>query len=103
MPSSVPEALVVVAAVTARASPKSATLTDAVLAEDDVLGLDVAVDEARVVGGGDRLEDRVEQVEGGARRERSLGGEHVAQGAPRDVLHGQEHRREPVESSSPWS
>jgi hypothetical protein len=67
-------------------------LDDTVLAEDDVLRLDVPVDEAGVVRGGDGLEDWVEEVEGGPRRQGSLGAEDVAERAARDVLHGQKNQ-----------
>ena len=43
------------------------------------------------VGRGERLQDRVHDVEGRPRRERALGLHHLAQGLAGDVLHGQEH------------
>ena len=67
------------------------TTTGAVLAQDDVLRLHVAVDDARVVGDGQRVEHRQDDVERGPGRQRTLGVEDLAQGLPGDVLHGEEH------------
>ena len=66
-------------------------LDGAVGAEDDVLGLDVAVDEPGRVGGREGLEHRLEDVERGARGERALGLDDLPEGLPGDVLHREEH------------
>ena len=64
-------------------------LDPAVVRQQDVLGLDVAVHEPGGVGGGERHEHRLEQVERPRRRQRALGAEHVAQGAAGHPLHHQ--------------
>jgi hypothetical protein len=56
---------------------------------EHVLGLDVAVDQAGGVRGGQGVEDLLGGVEGVPQGERAPLDEHVAQRAPRDVLHGQ--------------
>ena len=61
--------------------------------DQDVLRLDVAVDDARLVRRGDRLEDLLQQGEGSARRQRRLVADQVAQGMTSgDVLHREEQR-----------
>ncbi len=62
-----------------------------VLAQDDVLGLDVAVDDAGPVRGAERLQDRGHDVEGRPRGERALCLHDLAQRLPGDVLHREEH------------
>ena len=65
-------------------------LDRAVVVDDDVLGLDVAVDQALGVRLGERLQHRLEHVEGGPGREQALLAQDVAQGLAGDVLHRQE-------------
>jgi hypothetical protein len=67
-------------------------LDPAVVGEQDVLGLDVAVDDACLVRGAERREDRLEHVEGLPRREPTVLAHQVAQRAAGDVLHREEHR-----------
>ena len=77
----------------ARHGPGQAEVGDldrAVVVDDDVLGLDVTVDQAVVVRLAEREQHRLEDVEGGPRRERPLGLHDLAQGLARHVLHGQE-------------
>jgi hypothetical protein len=70
--------------VTARASPKSATLT-----RPHVLGLHVAVDHVRAVRRGEGLEDGLGDREGLTDGQRTLVREPSTQVGPCDVLHGQ--------------
>ena len=70
--------------------PEVGDLDRAVVVDDDVLGLDVAVDQALGVRLGERLEHRVEHVEGRPRREQALLAHDVAQGLPGHVLHREE-------------
>ena len=65
-------------------------LDRAVVVDDDVLGLDVAVDQALGVGLGERLQHRLEHVERGPGREQALLAQDVAQGLAGHVLHRQE-------------
>src|SRR5665647_1798334 len=65
-------------------------LDGAVLAQYDVLGLDVAVDQAGAVRRPESLENRMEDVEGGAWGQRSLGLHDLSQRQSVDQLHGQE-------------
>ena len=62
-----------------RARPKSATFTSPLMAEHDVLGLDVAVDDARFGGLAQGGDDLAEHVEHDARVEGRLALEHLAQ------------------------
>ena len=91
MPSSTPVCAVDVAAGDGAGQPEVGDLDHAVLAQDDVLGLDVAVDQAGAVRRAERLQDRVEDVERRARGQRALGLHHLAQGVPGDELHREEH------------
>src|SRR5690606_28766815 len=59
----------------------------AVLAEEDVGRLDVAVDDAALVGCGQRLGDLVEDGSRLAESQRALAGQVVLQGDAGDVLH----------------
>ena len=79
--------------------PEVGDLDLAVVGEDDVLGLDVAVDQPAACAAASAIEDRLEDVERLARGERPLLAEDVTQRLPSDVLHG-EVRTSP---SSPWS
>ena len=65
-------------------------LDPVVVGEQDVLGLDVAVHQAGLVGGAERGEHRLEHLERLARAEVALGPDQVAQGAPADELHREE-------------
>ena len=89
--STPPVAVCRVSVVTALASPKSATFTrpPTIVGDEDVLGLDVAMDHAGAVGGGERRDDRLEQRQRLGRRHRGLGADHVAQGVAGDQLHHQ--------------
>ena len=83
--STPPVAVCWVSALTALARPKSATLTRPVVGDQDVLGLDVAVDQAGPVGGGERRETGSTSGQRAGRRHRALLADHVAQGVPGDV------------------
>ena len=61
-----------------------------VTTDDDVLGLDVAVDDPRRVGCPERAEDRLEDREGLPRRERRLLVDDVPQRLALDELHHEE-------------
>ena len=65
-------------------------LDGAVVVDDDVLGLDVAVDQALGVGLGERAQHRLQHVERGPRRKQPLLAHDVAQGLAGHVLHRQE-------------
>ena len=86
-----PVAVCWVSALTALARPKSATLTrpPALVGDQDVLGLDVAMDDAGAVGGGERRDDRLKQRQGMGRGHWGLGADHVAQGVTGDQFHHQ--------------
>ena len=72
----------------ALAMPKSATLASPLVGEEHVLGLDVAVDHAPVVGRAERLGD-LRPERGGLRRlERSPIGDPLLERAAGHVLHG---------------
>ena len=71
--------------------PEVGDLDHAVLAQDDVLRLDVAVDQAGAVRGAQRLQHRVEDVQRGAGGQRALGLHDLTQRVPVDQLHGEEH------------
>ena len=71
--------------------PEVGHLHPAVLGDEDVLGLDVAVHHARLVGGAQRGQDRGHRLQGVLRTQPTLLLEQVAQGLTRNVLHGQEH------------
>ena len=60
------------------------------VADQHVLRLHVAVDQAGAVGGGEGGDDRLEQRQRPGGRHRRLLADHVAQGVAGDVLHGQE-------------
>jgi hypothetical protein len=62
-----------------------------VVGEQDVLGLDVAVDDAGVVGCAERGEHRLHDLQGLAGAEPALLPHQVTQGPARHVLHRQEH------------
>jgi hypothetical protein len=66
-------------------------LDAAVGVQQDVLGLDVAVDQPGAVRGSQRGEHRLHDLQRLARTEPAALGEQGAQGASRDVLHRQEH------------
>ena len=70
--------------------PEVGHLDLATVGDEHVLGLDVAVDVAGLVGGGEAGEDGLEDVQGGARGEGTLGVHHGSRGAPLDVLHREE-------------
>src|SRR6266704_2203814 len=59
----------------------------AVVAEQDVGGLQVAVDDAGLVGVLERVDDLAGQARRLRRRERAVAVQHVAQGGPVDQLH----------------
>ena len=65
-------------------------LDPAVVGDQDVLGLDVAVDQAGPVGVREGREDRLHEGQGARRRHRALLADHVAQRVPGDVLHHEE-------------
>ena len=67
MPVTVPSAWLMLASANARARPKSATFTDAVARDQDVLGFDVAVDDPVPVGvaeGGEHLGGHLDDLRG---------------------------------------
>ncbi len=66
-------------------------LDPVVVGEEDVLGLDVAVDEAGLVGGAERRQDRFEHLERLPRAEVAAGPDQVAQRPPAHELHREEH------------
>jgi hypothetical protein len=70
--------------------PEVGDLDPAVVGDEDVLGLDVAVHDPGAVRGGERGDDRLQQRERPRRRHRALLGDGVAQGVPGDQLHRQE-------------
>ena len=72
--------------------PEVGDLDPAVVGEQDVLGLHVAVDHPGLVRGGQRGQHRVEHGERLGRRHRGFLADQVAQGVAGDVLHGQEQR-----------
>ena len=72
--------------------PEVGDLDRAVVGDQHVLGLDVAVHDARVVGRRQRGQHRREQVQRPRRRQRRLLADHVTQRAARDVLHREEQR-----------
>ena len=86
----------------ALASPKSATLTWPAVADQHVLGLDVAVHQSGVVGGGQGAQHRLDQLQRPQRRQRGLAVDHVAQGAALDVLHHDVRPARAVDGP-PWS
>ena len=59
----------------------------AAVRDQHVLGLDVAMDQAGLVGGGDGAGHLDDQIEGPFRTERTLAGDQVPQRATLDVLH----------------
>ena len=65
-------------------------LDGAAVGDEDVLGLDVPVDVARLVRGGQPGEHRVHEVERGPRRQGPLGVDDRAERAALDVLHREE-------------
>ena len=64
-------------------------LDPAVVGDQHVLGLDVTVDEARPVGGGQCGQHGLEERERPGGRHRALLADHVAQRVPGDQLHGE--------------
>lgn len=71
--------------------PEVGHLDLTVLADDDVLRLDVPVHDAGPVGQAQRLGDRDQQVQRGTRGERCLGLDDLAQRATAHQLHDEEH------------
>lgn len=69
--------------------PEVRHLDPAVVPYEDVLRLHVAVHEPGAVRGAERGEHRLQDVQRGPRLEGSALAQHVTQGAPGDVLHGQ--------------
>lgn len=69
--------------------PEVGDLDPPVVPYQDVLGLHVAVHEPGPVCGAERGEDGLQDVERGPRLERAALAQHVTQGAPGDVLHGE--------------
>ncbi|CAI9419720.1 hypothetical protein HIDPHFAB_03834 [Nocardioides sp. T2.26MG-1] len=72
--------------------PEVGHLDPAVLGDEHVLGLDVAVDDAGPVGRGQGGQHRLDQRERPRRRHRALLADQVAQGDAVDQLHREEHR-----------
>ncbi len=70
--------------------PEVGDLDPAVVGKKHVLRFHVAVDQAGLVGGGERGENRVDQRQHPSRGHRGVLADQVAQGVPGDVLHGQE-------------
>ena len=91
MPSSTPEVLVTVWLVTARARPKSATLTVPLSSMMTFSGLTSRWIRPPRVRLAEREQDRLEDVERGARVSGPSLAHHLAQRQARDVLHGEEH------------
>ncbi len=83
-----------VAAVRARGAGQAEVgdLDPAVVGEDDVLGLDVAVHDAGRVCRRERVEHRLEDVERLARGQDAALAEHLAQRAALQVLHREEEQ-----------
>ncbi len=72
--------------------PEVGDLDPPVVRDEDVLGLDVAMDQAGAVGRREGGQHRLDEGQGARRRHRALLADHVAQGVAGDVLHGQEDR-----------
>jgi hypothetical protein len=62
-----------------------------VVADDDVLGLDVAMHQAGLMGRGERIENGIDDVEGGAGSHGPAGSDDLPEGAPGDIFERQEH------------
>jgi hypothetical protein len=70
--------------------PEVGDLDPAVVGQQDVLGLHVAVDHPGPVGGAQRGQHRLDHGQRPGRRHRCLGADQVAERDPGDVLHDQE-------------
>ena len=103
VPSTTPAWVEVLGAATARASPKSTTLTVPSVADQHVLRLDVAVHQPGPVRGGERGQHRLQHRDGLVRAQPAALPQHVAQRAAGDQLHHQEHDAAGRVSSAPWS